>query len=269
MVRGDRLIYIADSDWSPTKRNPFTTDGTYDENWSSFIYDPSITYFTNVYPESKLHVIRFSPDADKNYIRLFDFLNYETSYQRNVIIKVCVGMNAEDIIELFHKTSHRIEYRSTDEKYMVHSTTLSAWESIKQDGGLLSPNSLKKNNRAVNEIGLKPLNEPKDYSDYIMLDVLEGCGELVVNSHNLGFVCIDPNINYIPGVRLYFDVKKIFAAGLVTRDGLHLVKVKDRLPLQDCLLAAITANDFEASIQWTPSLFTQKANELFYTKFIG
>lgn len=262
------MIYIADSNWCPTNRNPFTTEGIYDETWSSFIYDSDITYFTNVYPESKLHVIRFSPDADKNYIRLFDFLKYELSYQRNVIFKVCIGLNAESIIELFHKTSHKTEYRSSDEKYMVHSTTLSAWESIKQDGALLSPNSLKKNNRLVNEIGLKPMNEPKDYSDYIMLDVLDGCGELVVNSHNIGCVCIDPNVNYIPGVRLYFDVKKMFAGKIVTRDGLHPVKIKDTLPLQDYLLAAITANDFESGIQWTPSLFTQKANELFYSKYI-
>lgn len=262
------MIYIADSDWNPTKSNPFTAKGLYDENWSAFLYDSDVSYFTNVYPGANLHVIRFSSDADKNYIRLFDFLNYELSYQRNVILKVNIGMKAEDIIELFNKTPHQVRYRSSDENYMVHSTTLSAWESIKQDGALLSPNLLKENNRAVNEIGLKPMNEPKDYSDYIMLDVLDGCGELVVNSHNIGSVCIDPNTIYTPGVRLYFDVRKMFADEVVTRDGLHPVKVKDRLPLRDYLLAAITANDFASNIKWTPSLFTQKANEFFHLKYI-
>ena len=53
------------------------------------------------------------------------------------------------------------------------------------------------------EIGLKMLLEPMDYSDYVMLDVLEGCGELVVNSRQLGYVCTDPNIPYSPGIRLY------------------------------------------------------------------
>lgn len=61
-----------------------------------------------------------------------------------------------------------------------------------------------------------------------MLDVLEGCGELVVNSRNLGYVCTDPHVMYIPGVRLYFDVRKMVSDKIVTRDGLHLIKVKDR-----------------------------------------
>jgi hypothetical protein len=148
------LIYIADSNWCPTEVNPFTSDGIYDENWSSFIYDSGISYFTNVYPGAKLHVIRFSPDADKNHIRLIDFLNYELSYQRNVILKVCKGMNAKSLVGQFNKTSHEIEYRRSDGEYMVHSTTLYAWESIKDDGALISPNSLKKDNRLVKEIGL-------------------------------------------------------------------------------------------------------------------
>ncbi len=261
------MIYIADSDWCPTKRNPFTADGMYDENWSSFIYDSDIDYFTNVYPDSKLHVIRFSPDIDKNNLRLFDFLNYESSYQRNIILKVCGGMNAESLIELFNKTSYETGYRNSDEKYMVHSTILSAWDSIKQNGVLFSSNSLRKAGRLVNEIGLKPMREPKDYSDYIMLDVLEGCGELVVNSRNRGCVCIDPNANYTPGVRLYFNVRKMFEDRIVTRDGLHLVKVKDKLSIENYLLAAITAKDFPPNIQWTPTLFTLKANELFYSEY--
>jgi hypothetical protein len=59
----------------------------------------------------------------------------------------------------------------------------------------------------------------------------------------------------------------MFADKIVTRDGLHMIKVKDRLPLDDYLLAAITANNFETNTQWTPTLFTKKANELFYSKY--
>ncbi|WP_242867815.1 hypothetical protein [Clostridium sp. Marseille-P299] len=109
--------------------------------------------------------------------------------------------------------------------------------------------------------------EPADYSDYIMLDVLKGCGELVVNSRNLGYVCTNPHVIYTPGVRPYFDVGKMFSDRIVTRDGLHLVKIKDRLPLKEYLLAAVTSNDFSTNIQWTPTLFTEKANELFYASY--
>ena len=39
---------------------------------------------------------------------------------------------------------------------------------------------------------LKIVNKSlRDYSEYIMLDVLNGCGEIVVNSRQLGYVCTD------------------------------------------------------------------------------
>lgn len=261
------MIYIADSTWYPTDTNPFTEDGTYGSKWSAFIYDLDIGYFTNIYPYAKLHVLRFSPDIDKEHIRLFDFLTYELSYRRNVILKVCEGITAGDLLRQYNTISHEIIYRSNDEEYMVHSTTLKTWEKIKMDKSLLSPNMLKTLGREVIEIGLKPMIEPADYSDYIMLDVLNGCGELVVNSRQLGYVCTDPNIIYTPGIRLYFDVRKMIRDKIVVRDGLHLLKVKDSLPLGDYLIAVISAEDFPEEIKWTPTLFTEKANQLFNNKY--
>jgi len=119
------------------------------------------------------------------------------------------------------------------------------------------------------EIGLKPMLEPPDYSDYIMLDVLNGCGELVVNSRQLGYVCTDPNALYAPGIRLYFDVRKMIRDKIAVRDGLHLLKVKDRLSLADYLIAAISAEDFPEAMKWTPTLFTEKANQLFFDKYVN
>jgi hypothetical protein len=263
------MIYIADSTWYPTDTNPFTYDGTYGSDWSAFIYDLEIGYFTNVYPNAKLHVLRFSPDIDKEHFRLFDFLTYELSYKRNVILKVCGGISAENLLKQYNTTSHEIIYRSTDEEYMVHSTTLMTWESIKKDNSLLSPNMLKTAGREVMEIGLKPMLEPVDYSDYIMLDVLNGCGEIVVNSRQLGYVCTDPDAVYTPGVRLYFDVRKMIRDKTVVRDGLHLLKVRDRLPLAGYLIAVISAEDFPEKIKWTPTLFTEKANQLFYDRYVN
>ncbi|WP_373844890.1 hypothetical protein [Clostridium sp.] len=70
----------------------------------------------------------------------------------------------------------------------MHSTTIEAWQSIREMGVLLAPSELKKLNKTIIEIGLKPLLEPKDYSDYVMPDILNGCGEIVVNSRQLGYV---------------------------------------------------------------------------------
>lgn len=262
------MIYIADSEWNPTLPNPFAADGAYGENWSAFIYDDTISYFSNVYPDTKVYTLRFSPVADNGNQRFFDFLRYELSYGRNVIVKFCTGMDCQDILNRFRKAGDETSYRASDGEVLVHSTTLSAWKQIKHDGALFSPNLLRKNGHIIHEIGLAPMLEPKDYSDYVMLDVPNGCGELVVNSRNIGTVCIDPNVPYTPGVRLYFDVKKLFADGLVIRDGVHPVKIKDKLPLDGYLLAVISAKEFHDNIQWTPALFTERANELFYRKYM-
>lgn len=261
------MIYLADSYWCPLNRNPFSKNGVYGVEWSAFIYDWKIPYFTNIYPNAKLHTVRFSPNADKGFLRLFDFLAYEESYGRNVILKICTGIHAEEILQQYAAYSHDVVFRNTDEKYMVHSTTLENWETIQIEKALLSPNMLKRKGVKMLEIGLKQMIEPTDYSDYIMLDVLNGCGELVINSRQLGYVCVNPDIEYTPGVRLYFDAEKMIQNKIITRDGLHLLKVKDRLPLEDYLVAVILADCFSKDIKWTPTLFTEEANQLFYMNY--
>ena len=132
-----------------------------------------------------------------------------------MIFKPGAGQNPQRLLAEFRERTEEVP--NMGECYMAHSTILGLWESIQMQGALLSPNLLKKNGIRVQEIGLKPMLEPKDYSDYVMLDVLNGCGKLVVNSRNRGFVCPDPNAEYRSGVRLYFDAAKIRDAGLITR----------------------------------------------------
>lgn len=258
------MIYIAELNWLPTNDNPFTGNGLYGDKWSSFIYDENIPYGTNVYENAKLYTVMFPLNDDKDNNRLFDFLSYETSYGRNVILKVCNGLNAEEILNKYYKSSKEIVYRNMDYPFMVHSTTLQNWDSIQKDNAILSPNELKKRGKQIKEIGLKALLEPDDYSDYIMLDRPDGCGEIVVNSRNLGYICLDSNCFYTPGIRMYFDVKKLIRDKIIVRDGLHILKIKDRLPLNDYLVSTITAKDFSFDIDWTPTLFTKMANQLFF-----
>lgn len=263
------MIYIADSSWLPTSDNPFTNNGQYGIEWSAFIYDNDISSFTNVYAGALLYVLRFSPNADKNHIRLFDFLNYESLYGRNVIIKTYEGTNVKKLLEEYNTANHEITFRCADAKYMVHSTLISNWSSIKNDNAVLSPNALRNNGKSIVEIGLNDLLEPLDYSDYVMLGELKGCSEIVVNSRQKGYVCLDPDDIYTPGIRLYFDVKKIIDDKICIRDGLHLLKVRDRLPLEPYLIASITADDFPKDIVWTPNLFTKMANQLFLTNVVS
>ena len=56
------------------------------------------------------------------------------------------------------------------------------------------------------------------------------------------------------------------AAGLATRDGVHTLKVRDRLPLQPYLVAAATVADVDpqGTVEtWTPRLFLERANAWF------
>ncbi len=259
------MIYIANDNWNPTNQNPYIPDGTYGSTWSSFIYDQTINITTNVYDNAKVYVVRVSPESDMAFTRLFDFLYYEESYGRNVILKLTPGMYAADILNRYSNANHNVVYRDTDVPFMVHSTTLANWSSIQHDGSIVSPNMLRQMGKPVSEIGLKQLMEPEDYSDYVMLDIPNGCGEIVVNSRQLGYICLDPNALYNPGVRLYFDVKQIISDKIAVRDGLHILKIKDMLPLNKYLIAAITAKDFPSNIDWTPTLFTEMANQYFTT----
>lgn len=255
------MIFYAEDNWTPLEDNPFSNDGQYGENWSAFVYDDNIDYYTNIFQGAKVYTLRVSPKIDLKYERLSDFVVYEVGYNRNLIIK-CIEADRKHIKKIIDEIQYNnsTSVRETDPKWMVHSTTKELWKSIEETGSLLSPSELKKRNIRVKEIGLKALMEPKDYSDYIMLDVLNGCGEIVVNSRQLGYVCVDPDVPYTPGVRLYFDAHRIIEDGLATRDGVHLLKVKRELPLERYLVSLVEKDLLEPKDLWTPTTYTEAAN---------
>lgn len=159
-----------------------------------------------------------------------------------------------------------VKLRKTDPTVLVHSTTLESWNQIQKDGKLRAPSELKSHDFCITEIGRQTLLEPADYSDYVMLDIPDGCGELVVSSRQQKIVCTDPDIPYLPGVRLYFDGIKLFENGMIMRDGFHPAKVYHSLLLAPYLLCAVTADHFPQQ-QWTPSSFTKAANTWFTAHF--
>ncbi len=112
-------------------------------------------------------------------------------------------------------------------------------------------------------------NEPPEYRDYIMLGEMETCGpEMVVASYQTGRFVMDEQAIYRPGVRLYFDSHRIIRDGLGVRDGLHVLKVYQRLPLQPYLIAVISAAAICAQnihpkgepTPWTLRAFVDQAN---------
>lgn len=255
------MIYYANSECLPSDKNPFSKDSEYGEKWSAFIYDEDAKYYTQVEKNVKVYTIRVSIKRDKNYERLTDFVSYETKYNRNIIIKADIEVR-RIIDKLLSKSSNNV-IRETDSRWLVHSTTKASWESIKNSKFLYSPSELRKRGIMICEIGLKYYLEPIDYSDYIMLDILDGCGELVVNSRQLGYVCTDGSVLYKPGVRLYFDAHRIIEDGLGIRDGLHILKVKKELPLERYLISVVEKDLIEPKEIWTPTTYTEEANNYF------
>ncbi|WP_203457086.1 hypothetical protein [Paenibacillus tepidiphilus] len=258
-------ILWADRDWTPVAANPFSPDGTYGPNWSAFVYGEEQPYYSNVWPGSRVYVLSVNPQIDIHGTRLRDFADYENAHGRTVIVRAPAAQQ-EQAMAQFHPSlsgGSLCGIREHDPRYLVHSTTLESWTAIKRTGALLSPAELRRRQCAVHEIGLKALLEPADYSDYIMLDVLEGCGEIVVNSRQLGFVCTDPSRPYTPGVRLYFDSHRLISDGLAVRDGLHVLKVKDCLPLRPYMLMCIGRKMLPQREVWTPTTYTDAANSYF------
>jgi hypothetical protein len=90
--------------------------------------------------------------------------------------------------------------------------------------------------------------------------------ECVLASKQRGDFCLDPDARYTPGVRLYLDLHAIIRNGLGVRDGLHLVKVRDHLPLAPYLLDTVGPADIRSGRsgeEWTPRLFTEAADGVF------
>ena len=90
--------------------------------------------------------------------------------------------------------------------------------------------------------------------------------EHVVSSQQKGRIVTQEDLPYEPGVRLYFDLPRILAAGLGVRDGTHVTKVRDHLPLHPYMVAAVGVDQVataDGTPSWTPRTFLEAANAYF------
>ena len=235
------------------------------KNVSLFKIDLNISGFMMGKSPCGCYAITVNPNAVDVIERLFDFIQYENSYDRQVLI-----FSPEyDIVSALNCPPQTEIIRPSDPQYAVHSTLLAYYDQIIKDGCLKSTARLRHEGIERKAIGFAPLGEPEDYLEYVMFAPVDGWGsgsEMVINSHMRGEACFDPGSPYTPQARMYFNARKIFADGLAVRDGAHYLKVYDNLDISKYLLLTVFEKDVErpnGKDYWTPTSFTAAANKYF------
>lgn len=244
-----------------TEINPFSSDGKYDDKWVELSITNTKEYMAMT---GKTHIFGFKiSKTDKNWtFRAMDYINYNTMLERNIIF---TGKKSDYSVAKQAYTGHSVNdmfLRPYEPKISVHSTTLAGYNSIIKDGAIKSWNRVKAENNREEDVPIGALlSDPADFSDYVMLSSFGYWNEIVVNSKQKGYICMDADCEYTPGARFYFDTKQLICDGLFVRDGAHN-KVKDKLPLDYALFIA-TLNNVSIDGKITPKTFAQAADETF------
>ena len=255
-------VYIAPKDYTVNSINPFTDDGSYDRTWSLFIVDETVQgmIFSGKSPFG-CYCIRATPKYKYFNELMADVLQYETDNGRKVIFVTDGEENKYlDNITTNYKDSI---IRKSDPRFLVHSTMMTTYDKILEDGLLKSPNRLHKEGYNIHAIGLEPLGEPDDYLDYVMFADGGIAPEFVINSRLCGYVNCDPNAKYTPQARMYFDCYKIIHDGIMVRDVGR--KVYDNVSLSKYLIKTVFQSDVnlpDGQDYWTPLSFSSEADKL-------
>lgn len=258
-------LFHVNKDFDQPKLNPFREHKAYDSDWILFkLLDSSeFEKFSGGGKDGIFQIILSKAYAGWEY-GVFDCIQYETLYNRNIILAMDDSdfQHAKDMY-----TGHSFQdafLRPHEKKVLVHSTTAVNYTSIMETNSLESWNRLKQRciigeERPIGSL----LGDPEQYSDYIMFGFGGYSHEIVVASKQKGYLEMDADTPYMPGVRLYFDASLIAGDGLLIRDGLHM-KVKDSLPLTPYLLCAVTPACLDVFGETTPREYALKADEYFY-----
>ncbi|MCE5216663.1 hypothetical protein LLH03_06480 [bacterium] len=264
----DGVTWLAASaGWTPESSNPFSAAGSFGPTWSCFhLCAAEDEMVRNGRSRSGLYTASFGRRTPHLLQRLGDFLRYEAAQGRSVIVACPEGVSAEALVEeALEPEFSPTAVRPTDPRWLVHSTTREAWSQIQACGELRSAALL--GGVDCSPIGELLVGDPPDYAQHVALGTMDAPGpEFVVACRQAGRMLPSPDIEYRPGVRLYFDAHLILRAGLGVRDGLHTLKVRDRLPLEPYLVAKVSVDDLPslaAGERWTTGLFLQRANAAF------
>ena len=260
------MLYRVDS-LPQTGKNPIN-GRKFDERWIVFQLTDSVAYRLLVGSQKNgVYSICASRVCCPEWHRAGgDFVSFHTAMNKNMLLV----MNAQEQAEMEQRYVGHVynePLRDYEPKVLVHSTTTESWQQIQSDGMLKSWNRLSKERilREAQPIG-SHLGDPIDFSDYIMF----GGGvhsEIVVMSRQKGKITMNPQAEYEPGARLYFDFERIAADGLLVRDGAHM-KVREMLPLKPYLLWAATMDTVGMpGKKSTPEQFSKVADTIFEEKF--
>lgn len=233
-------------------------------NWIQFKLTESSNYEKYVGIEENIYTLKVSRHYPYWEDSLFDFIGYEKSYNKNIILDVSKEKyeQAKKKYGINHFNDKHL--RNGEPQVLTHSTPWESWQKIQLDQCLKSWNRLKQENADFESepIG-KQLGDPENYRDYIMLGNGHVVEEIVVLSKQSGYIDMKEEKEYQPGAKLYFDAKTISEDGLLIRDGAHL-KVKNELSLEKYLIWVGTWETvgLNSPIS-TPLEFTTKANQMF------
>ena len=262
----EQIVRI-DAGWEPDAANP-VTGCPFNDDWAVFCLTDAAYYQMFNGGLDNAYLLRVSKQYPHWGMAVGDYIGYQTSRGRRVLLSMSeVDYTFACEVYAGHAYDEQ-KLRPYEAKALVHSTTPSGWESIRRDGCLKCWNRLKREHPDWEDkpIGAS-LGDPAEFSDYIMFAQGGLAGEIVVASRAAGKIVMDVEAPYRPGARLYFDMARIAADGLLVRDGCHL-KVEDRLPLDQYLLWTGDWKSVGLSSETsTPKAFAEAANRKFEALF--
>lgn len=243
------------------EQNPFSEDGLYDSSWVQLVIAENLEY-SMITRKTIIFQFTVSRCYEGWQFRVMDYISYQLGYGRNVVL-TAEPEHYEEARQAYLGHSLRDPFlRSYEPKYLIHSAPPVALEHILLDGALKSWTRVKAAGHIYEDspIGAK-LGDPEDFRDYIMLG--EGLApEVVVNSREKGFICMDADCEYSPGARFYFDTSQLISKDLLERDGCHY-KVKDELPIHLALFTATVPKLSLEGCRITPNIFSEAADRAF------
>ena len=236
------LNYIlAPPGWHYSKPNPFS-GMSFSQDWSGlFFLNRDDAQFFNGTGSNGLYCVRFGRRTPYLENRVADFLRYECAHARKTIVGPDYPFDIPVFLQrcLAH-TPESSMIRETDPRYVVHSTSLQAWQSIQTDLTLRSPLRLREDGIPYTSLGFQQLGEPQEYEEHVHLGSVDMWhSEFTVLSQQKGRICTEEDAIYTPGVRIYLDNHKLIRSGIGVRDGLHTIKVKSTLNVSPYLVAVV------------------------------
>jgi hypothetical protein len=262
-------IIITDNSFNQYTVNPFDNNKPYTHEWILLKLLEKADDFQQMTTGGDGQIFRFiiTKELHDWKYRINDFIQYESTYDKNIILAMC--QNDLDVAKaecVGHQYNDHY-LRDYEQRVLVHSTTIDNYERIIRSGELKSwfVSKAEYNEWEDTPIGAL-LNDPVNYSNYVMFGTGGIYQELIPLSKQRGFIDMNLDGLYTAGARFYFNAEKIANDGLLIRDGVHL-KVKDWLNIEKYLIWIATTNKLGIDNQTTPRIFAETADQLFIDRF--